>query len=675
MSTHFPPIDYLFAGAGASATLMLMRLEKYGLLENKSVLILDPDAKTEDDKTYCFWSDPNKQPALDCKHLISHRWSDISINQKPAESMMPQAYHHISGLDVYKELRRIVEDHKLNRLQGGVLKIKPNKNNLTVISDIGTWEAKMVFDSRPPEYSPLKKEDAHLIQSFLGFVITTEAPLMNDNCVDLMDFGIDQQGETQFIYVLPFEKNKALVELTRFGSATIEPSEAEPILLDYIEQRYGQYEIVSKEIGRIPMSTATIANYQIPGVIPIGARAGAVKPSTGYAFKNMFDHADRIAMSLLEKTKSLNIQKSKRFNFYDRLLLLILSQNPSQGKVIFEALFKKNKTKNILSFLDEKTNIFEDIRIFLSLPFKPFLLAVWWVVIAKLRRIKPHQALIPLSIALLIAYTAVPYLFNYIQIILFTLGLLAIGIPHGAVDHLLENGHYVERSKAGFILHYLSLAGINLVCWIYFPLYALVFFLLYSAWHFGQTDMQEWHPEENSPFKNIAWGCLLLSIILCGHTPETNHILENLSIQQIPFNNLEGKIISVVLSIMGIAWSLLTKRRQMLFSVLMLAISIQLPLITSFGLYFIGQHSLNGWAHLKKGMNLSNRLLYRKALPFTLGALVLFMLLGYSVKHHYLIQFKEHWLSIFFVFISCISFPHVMAMSKFYQKRESIQST
>jgi len=669
MSTHFSPIDYLFAGAGASATLMLMRLEKYGLLENKSVLILDPDSKTENDKTYCFWSDPNKQPALDCKHLISHRWSDISINQKAEESLMPQAYHHISGLDVYKELRRMVEDHQLNRLQGGVLEIKPNNNNVTVISDIGTWEAKTVFDSRPPQYAPLKKEDAHLIQSFLGYVITTEVPLVNDNCVDLMDFAIDQQGETQFIYVLPFEKNKALVELTRFGSATIEPSEAEPILRNYIEQRYGQYQLISKEIGRIPMSTATISTHQIPGVIPIGARAGAVKPSTGYAFKNMFDHADRIAMSLLEKNKPLNIQKSKRFNFYDRLLLLILSQNPSQGKVIFEALFKKNKTKNILSFLDEKTNIFQDIRIFLSLPFKPFLLAVWWVVIAKLERIKPHQALIPLSIALLIAYTAVPDLFNYIQIILFTFGLLAIGIPHGAVDHLLENGHFLERSKVAFVLYYLSLAAINLVCWIYFPVYALVFFLLYSAWHFGQTDMQEWHPKENNPFKNIAWGCILLGIILFGHTPETNHILENLSVQQIHFNNLEGKIISVVLSIMGIAWSLLTKRRQMLFSVLMLTISIQLPLITSFGLYFIGQHSLNGWNHLKKGINTNNATLYMKALPFTVGGAILFLALAYFVKNNYLVQFNEHLLTVFFVFISCISFPHVMAMSRFYNKK------
>jgi hypothetical protein len=145
--------------------------------------------------------------------------------------------------------------------------------------------------------------------------------------------------------------------------------------------------------------------------------------------------------------------------------------------------------------------------------------------------------------------------------------------------------------------------------------------------------------------------------------------LENLSVQQIHFNNLEGKIISVVLSIMGIAWSLLTKRRQMLFSVLMLTISIQLPLITSFGLYFIGQHSLNGWNHLKKGINTNNATLYMKALPFTVGGAILFLALAYFVKNNYLVQFNEHLLTVFFVFISCISFPHVMAMSRFYNKK------
>ena len=82
MQNHYNKIDYLFAGAGASATLLLMCMEKQGMLKDKKILILDPDTKYKNDKTYCFWSEKNEQLSLQCRHLINHQWSEVSINQK-----------------------------------------------------------------------------------------------------------------------------------------------------------------------------------------------------------------------------------------------------------------------------------------------------------------------------------------------------------------------------------------------------------------------------------------------------------------------------------------------------------------------------------------------------------------------------------------------------------------
>ena len=98
------------------------------------------------------------------------------------------------------------------------------------------------------------------------------------------------------------------------------------------------------------MSTADISVESLPGVIAIGGRAGAVKPSTGYAFKNMFNHAERLADSLKRNIEPAVIADSSRFRCYDRLLLLILTKQPFQGKQIFEALFKKMKLKMYLYF-------------------------------------------------------------------------------------------------------------------------------------------------------------------------------------------------------------------------------------------------------------------------------------------------------------------------------------
>jgi hypothetical protein len=82
---------------------------------------------------------------------------------------------------------------------------------------------------------------------------------------------------------------------------------------------------------------------------------------------------------------------------------------------------------------------------------------------------------------------------------------------------------------------------------------------------------------------------------------------------------------------------------------------------------------MNGWSHLKQGMKVNNTALYMKALPFTISALVLFAAFIFLLSNNYLSNFNENLITIFFVFISCISFPHVMAMNSFYKKR--VQNT
>jgi len=666
-NTH-TKVDYLFAGAGASATLLLMCMEKQGLLKDKTILILDPDAKHNNDKTYCFWSDQNEHITTQCQHLISHQWSEVSVNRNKQESLFPKKYFHISGIDVYKELRRIIEKYNLQRVHSSVVELTPFENGVKVITDTNIWESTLVFDSRPPKYLPLKKDDAHLLQSFIGYVITTNEPISNINCVDLMDFNVEQLGSTQFMYVLPLGEGKTLVELTRFGLETISENEANPILDIYITRRFGNYQIISKETGCIPMSTADISVEALPGVISIGGRAGAVKPSTGYAFKNMFHHADRLAESLKKNLKPADITASSRFRFYDRLLLLILTRQPSQGKSIFEALFKKNETKNVLQFLDEKTTLMQDIRIFLTLPIKPFLKAVGWVASSSMQKIITPILLLLLSILMLLIYKTTPPIFNWIQIIMFTIGMFLVGIPHGAVDHLLETGNLQSGIKPGFVMNYLGLAFLNLILWFFFPIGALFFFIAYSAWHFGETDMKEWAHKKINALMNITWGIMILSIILLGHVAETNSILANMNTLEIPISNVMGKQISVMLAFVGMIWALLEKKWMMILSALTLLVSIELPLITSFGLYFIGQHSMNGWSHLKQGMKVNNSALYLKALPFTIGALVLFVVFIFLLRNNYIANINENLITIFFVFISCISFPHVMAMNKFYKK-------
>jgi len=102
------------------------------------------------------------------------------------------------------------------------------------------------------------------------------------------------------------------------------------------------------------------------------------------------------------------------------------------------------------------------------------------------------------------------------------------------------------------------------------------------------------------------------------------------------------------------------KSKQILFTFTYLLLSSFLPLLVSFGIYFIGQHSMYGWRHLLVGLNESSSRLWLKSLPFSIaGALVLLSVALFSGANH---------IGIFFILLSCLSIPHAFSMHLFYAK-------
>ena len=49
----------------------------------------------------------------------------------------------------------------------------------------------------------------------------------------MMDFRITQQKATQFVYILPYDKQTGLVELTRFGKMIIDEEQAQNLLHEF----------------------------------------------------------------------------------------------------------------------------------------------------------------------------------------------------------------------------------------------------------------------------------------------------------------------------------------------------------------------------------------------------------------------------------------------------------
>lgn len=661
MNQFLNSYDYVFCGTGTAAILLLLELEKNNLLANKTVLLIDPDTKERNDKTFCFWADVNEPIAKNLNHLISYSWNEVAISDKHVEKIWPYSYNHISSIELYKQLHRLKQTYDFHSHLACIDTLSKDELGLFVSIDQFNIRANIFFDSRTPLFKKPKNGEVQIYQSFIGWLIETETPLVNPSSFRFMDFQIDQQGSTQFMYVLPFSSNKALIEVTRFGAELIQQDSANDLLQDYILLHHGNFTILEKETGCIPMTNTSIEQSVLPGVIFLGARNYQIKPSTGYAFKNMYYHARSIVESIKNNAlpDSLNNNRTdlnkSRFSFYDDLLLTILKDKPNQGKPIFTALFEKIETRKVLKFLDEQTSLKEEINIFKVLPLRPFIMSL-------LNKCTNHSCFRPFLITA-ITLLLIVFKNDYVAYTLFFIGLITVGIPHGALDHLIESGRFEMRKAPFFILKYLLLTAFMALFWYCFPQFSLLFFLIFSAWHFGQADGRNWH---FGTLFSALWGFFVLYYLLSTHEEEANQIMLNLANISIPLGIPFWAILPWFI------WAFIRRNLPFALTLIWLMLSCNLPLIVSFGLYFIGQHSFSGWNHLRTHLQLSHRQMWFYALPFHIGAWLILMVFIYLNANAQTFSGLNFW-PLFFVFIACISFPHSIFMNAVYFNRNKVQ--
>ena len=654
--------DYLFIGLGAANCLLISRMHESELFVGKKIGIIEPSGKTNNDQTFCFWATQDELVKLKLENLVSYRWNSLEVSGTPQQSIQPLTYFHIKSIDLYEEAKKRLSTLDFVLFQSSFTESPTIIENAFKLQ-IGNVQilAHKVFDSRPPAYEIPKKNQSFLLQSFYGFKIKTQTPAFDSSKMVMMDFNVPQSDFTQFMYILPYSEHEALVEFTRFGSKKLSQEESHPILHKYIENLGIDYTVLDEEKGVIPMSSANLItdNFGLNWV-NMGAKANRLKCTTGYAFHAMAEDALFLADALKNAEPIKRKQFPQRFAFYDRLLLKILDEKPEFGKPIFETLFKKVPATKVLKFLKEKTSLHEEISIFSKLPKRLF-------VTAAIKDLVLGSKQWPV--------VALPFLFTIMAIILsfvhldfivwaiLTLGFLGVGLPHGALDHLCSGPTISGRNLLIFMGNFI-LKGLALgLIWIFLPDLALLVFILYSAWHFGQADFREWQLKQD--WHTMAWGFAVLLSILFTHFVELNWILNqipNLKIDDflILLNTKQIVWIQIFLLVIALLLSIRKQSRHMLMTVIYLWLATFLPLLLAFGVYFVFQHSLHGWRHLSSGLQAKNSTLWFKSLPFSLAGALIILLFIFSNSSNYM--------GVFFVVLSCLSMPHVLNMHKFYSK-------
>ena len=361
--------DYIICGAGASGLILASSMLDDKYFSNKKILLIEKENKNLNDRTWSFWEGKNGK----FDDLVSKSWSYAkfkSFNTNLEFNLDPFIYKTIRSSDFYKKLFSKIKLSKQIKIENlEVKEIISEKNKVIIHTKSDEFIGKYVFSSILKKDLLKNSSFPFLKQHFEGWFIKTNKSFFDKNKTTLMDFSINQKNETRFIYILPFKSNEALIEFTLFTKSILKNSEYEKVLKEYLNNKeIDSYEILEKEKGVIPMTCYPFEKHNNSRVLFIGTAGGWTKASSGYTFKNIITKTE-LLINFLKREKDLSkFNLRSRFNFYDLILIDVLYNYNHLGDKIFSSLFRNNKPNKVLNFLDEKTNLIDEIKIMYSFP-------------------------------------------------------------------------------------------------------------------------------------------------------------------------------------------------------------------------------------------------------------------------------------------------------------------
>lgn len=368
--------DFIFAGGGLAGLSLAYHLA-HSPLRDSRMLIIDRDAKTRNDRTWCFWT---TQPTC-FDQIVAREWTRFQFYGDGFEgeiALGDYRYKLIRGIDLYRLAQRELSAlPNVEFLQASVDQVEDGTETAQVSAGGRTYSGRWIFDSRfdPRLFQLDPARHISLWQHFKGWEIETAEPVFDPDAATLLDFRTPQKQAMRFFYVLPFSRGRALVEYVSLGR-----DDYDLAIKEYVEKtlQIRDYRIVSREGGVSPLTDYVFPRREGGRILNIGTRGGMIKPSTGYAFLRIQEDSRAIVRSLLAKGHPFAVPTgSRRYRLYDSLMLEIMAHHGDQIKPIFTALFKNNPITRVLRFLDEQGSPAENLLLIATLPPKLFLQALF----------------------------------------------------------------------------------------------------------------------------------------------------------------------------------------------------------------------------------------------------------------------------------------------------------
>lgn len=368
-------VDLVILGGGCAGLSLAMRLIELGERSLRT-LVLESRHEYVNDRTWCFWGHPDA--AL--RGLASHQWSSFSVSTRTGQIIRDcsvNPYCMIPSGAFYALAReRIARSSGTELLIGNSLTSEPvwEGGFWKVMTRNGPVSAKWIVDTRP--VSPHGFHQPRLWQSFLGKEIVTERDCFDPECAELMDFSESTPSLILFLYLLPFSKNRALIEATVFARGPMSAEDLTPALGSLLGKRLGRtgFSVIRSEHGILPMGRRLTPTHRAPGYVHAGLAAGGARPSTGYAFQRIQRWARECGAAVARgeaprpHASDPPIQRAM-----DELFLRVLRSRPDLAPNIFLSLFVKVEPERIARFMSDRGRFSDYAAVITALPPLPFL--------------------------------------------------------------------------------------------------------------------------------------------------------------------------------------------------------------------------------------------------------------------------------------------------------------
>jgi len=340
--------DFVIIGGGCAGLSLAYELDIHNKLNDKTLAIVETREEYKRDKTWSFWR-VNEHNFNDC---IKKSWKQFSIKTNSETKVIK------CDQFPYESIDSGLFYNKINT------RLKKNKNIkfFKDINDLNTSKS-FIFNSLP---TVNEDNDNNLWQLFHGVEIETREDCFNESTVNLMDFNCEQRDGVHFFYVLPFSKNRAMIESTWLSKKNDSLKDYESQIKIYLNDLgIKDYKINYREEGAIPLFYPI--NRKENNKINIGTAGGMTRLSTGYTFLNIQEHSKYIRMNIDNINEVNRFQIKKKYYFFDKIFMKVLDRYPEIMPKLFYNLFGIFNN-SVIKFLSNKSNFIDDIVVIFKMP-------------------------------------------------------------------------------------------------------------------------------------------------------------------------------------------------------------------------------------------------------------------------------------------------------------------